>query len=370
VIILAGIGVGTGFMWMLAMKRCAADIIRAMLYTNLVLWALMTIIYFVGGMLGPAIVALIFTVLFGIYVYYVRPRIPLAAAMVNIAIKIIDDNNSTVALQLIIAALQVVWILWWGAVMFAYAALYGEGGIVFVGLLIVLYWTLQVLANISHTTICGVGAVWFFSKNEKNPTWASFKYAITKGFGSICLGSLLVALVQTARALVRNAQDNHRGNPIVLCLVQCFLGCLESLIQFFNTYAYAHVAIYGTSFIESSKRTWNMLTSKGVDAWINDDLTGFALACGALVGALITALVGYILSVVFTSIDADMRIGYLIAGFVIGYFLCATVMMVVKSAVVLVFVCWAEDPAAMSHNRPQEYRAISEQWIKLYGPRH
>jgi len=239
-----------------------------------------------------------------------------------------------------------------------------------VGLILIFYWTLQVLQNISHTTICGVAAVWFFSKTQKNPTWTSFRYACTKGLGSICCGSLLVALIQTARALVRNAQSQSRGNIFVQFLVQCLLACLESLVQFFNTYAYAQVAIYGTSFIESSKRTWNMLTSKGVDAWINDDLTGFALACGALVGALITGLVGYLMSMAFSSISSDMRVGYLVAGFLIGYFLCATVMMVVRSAVVAVFVCWAEDPASMSQNRPQEYHMLSEQWIRLYGPRH
>ncbi|ETO13968.1 hypothetical protein RFI_23400 [Reticulomyxa filosa] len=223
------------------------------------------------------------------------------------------------------------------------------------------------------------------------------KYTITNNTILIkrCYGSLIVAIIQTARALVRNAQNQHRGNAFVLCILQCLLACLESLIRFFNNYAYAQVAIYGTclvlylpflcvfsilahmhffflrcSFCEVFQTSWNLLTNKGLDAWINDDLTGFALSCGALVGALVTALVGYILSTAFTSIHSDMRVGYLLAGFVIGYFLCATVMMVVRSAVIAVFVCWAEDPASMAHNRPNEFHLISEQWTKLYGPRH
>jgi len=209
----------------------------------------------------------------------------------------------------------------------------------------------------------------FFRRVKKNPTQISFRYASTKGLGSVCCGSLLVAVIQTIRPLVRGAQNSHRGNMLLLCLFQCLLGCLESLIRFFNTYAYAQVAIYGTSFIESSKRTWSLLKSKGLDAWINDDLTGFALICGALVGALITSIVGYVLSSVFQNIPANMRIGYLIGGFVIGYFLCATVMMVVRSAVVGVFVCWAEDPSCMAQNRPDEFQLLSERWAKLYGPR-
>ncbi len=43
-------------------------------------------------------------------------------------------------------------------------------------------------------------------------------------------------------------------------------------MEWFNLYAFAQVAIYGSPFIQAAKDTWNLLSSKGLDAIINDDL--------------------------------------------------------------------------------------------------
>merc|ERR1712154_98251 len=103
-------------------------------------------------------------------------------------------------------------------------------------------------------------------------------------------GSLIVAILQAIRAMLRNAKQ--RANLLTL-IALCLLGCVERLIRYFNKYAYAQCAIYGTSFVTSAKATWNLFMTRGLLAIINDDLTGMAIGCGALIGGVVSAATGF-----------------------------------------------------------------------------
>eukprot|EP01083_Nonionella_stella_P006817 19723_1 len=55
--------------------------------------------------------------------------------------------------------------------------------------------------NVLHTTTCGVPTTWYFNPVALiNPSRASLKRAMTSSFGSICFGSLLVALLHASIA--------------------------------------------------------------------------------------------------------------------------------------------------------------------------
>lgn len=45
-----------------------------------------------------------------------------------------------------------------------------------------------------------------------NPTAASAKRALTTSFGSICYGSLIIAIIQTLKAMARSAQQSAADN--------------------------------------------------------------------------------------------------------------------------------------------------------------
>ena len=108
-----------------------------------------------------------------------------------------------------------------------------------------MYWGFQVNKNISHTTTCGVAATWYFSTViEHKPTPAAFKRTMTTSFGSVCLGSLIVAFLQAVRAMLRGSK---RSRSCLTLIALCLLGCIERLIRYFNKYAFAQCAIYGSS---------------------------------------------------------------------------------------------------------------------------
>ena len=167
-----------------------------------------------------------------------------------------------------------------------------------------------------------------------------------------------MSIIQALRAIIRQAAREGSLNGCAACFLDCILGCLERWIQWFNKYAYAHVAIYGESFIQSAKQTWDLLQSKGIDAWINDDLTGFALICGAVIGGFICAAVAALMVTANDDLDDNLSTAYAFLGFFVGFYLCWTVLNTVASCVVAIFVCYAEEPQVMETNRSNEFHKL------------
>ena len=80
----------------------------------------------------------------------------------------------------------------------------------------------------------------------------AYSRAMTYSFGSICFGSLIVALLDLLRAGVRilQAQASDSGDiigSVVACCVQCCVTCIRGLVDYFNRYAYieivSHIAL-------------------------------------------------------------------------------------------------------------------------------
>ena len=99
-------------------------------------------------------------------------------------------------------------------------------------------------------------------------------------------------------------------------------------------------------------------------ALINDDLTGSVLFCGSLLAAIITSAIGYGIGWIFYNEDEDIEIsqgipiGLAVFGGFVGLILCICVLTVVKSGIVSIFVCFAEDPAMMKKNHSVEFDTL------------
>merc|ERR1711997_1358506 len=123
-----------------------------------------------------------------------------------------------------------IWIVIWIFAFWAYVLSVEEisMGPVFL-LLVSLYWGVNVWRNVSHTTTCGVAATWYFNSGElDNPSKSAWKRTMSTSFGSICFGSLLVAILQALRAMLK---ANKNG------IARCLLYCIERIMRYFNKYA-------------------------------------------------------------------------------------------------------------------------------------
>lgn len=93
-----------------------------------------------------------------------------------------------------------------------------------------------------------------------HPTLSAFGRASTLSLGSIAFGSLIVTLLELLRLILNAVRNNANQNghreyhslnscivihsiPLLAvevclaCCAECFIGCIESMVQYFNRYA-------------------------------------------------------------------------------------------------------------------------------------
>lgn len=134
-----------------------------------------------------------------------------------------------------------------------------------------LYWGFQVMKAVVQTTVAGTLACWWFQPEREAPVSGSLFRSLTTSFGSICLGSFIVAFVQAVRevlhALRRQAErgDSRNRSALTACLLsmlEMLMGWLDEAVQYFNKYAYCYVAAYGLGFVSSGRLVSSLFYSR------------------------------------------------------------------------------------------------------------
>lgn len=231
--------------------------------------------YWSGG-----IVFLIFSVFYIFCFISWIPRIPFSVVMLRTAIDVSKKYGHSYVVSLVGGILAAALGAWYSVTLVAIYVKYhpgnnpacntGAGGCSqgkVIGLLVfvtfAMYWISEWLKNTIHVTISGVYGSWYFAGNSfpKGATRGAFRRAMTYSFGSISLGSLLVAIIQFCRQVcsaARNqaSQDGNIVGVIFLCALQCFISVLDWAVQFLNRYAFSYIALYGKSYIVAAKDTW------------------------------------------------------------------------------------------------------------------
>lgn len=308
-----------------------------------------------------------------LYAWCVWDRIPFAAANLNTALTAVKENMGLWFAALLVLTFALVWSVWWAVVSGGMMSNYGSE-IVFL-FLVSYFWVHQVLQNTLHVVSAGVIGTWWFAPEECSSCCStaltdSFKRATTYSFGSICFGSLLVAIVQALRQLHRMLHDNEDFNFLV-CIIDCLLGCLEGILEYLNQWAYVYVGLYGYSYLEAGKNVITLFQNKGWTTIITDNLAENVLFMISIGIGLVTGLIGLILASIDKNIFAG--IGYenpgtvgFIVGLLVGFVLSSILMSVVGSAVNTVIVCFAEAPAEFERNHNVLSNEMRSAWLKAW----
>ena len=93
----------------------------------------------------------------------------------------------------------------------------------------------QVFKNVSRATTSGVVGTWWFEPAHaghfcSTAVTGSFIRSITYSLGSICFGSLIVAILQMLRDTLRRAQNDRNGGGILSCIAVCILAYIERYV--------------------------------------------------------------------------------------------------------------------------------------------
>lgn len=104
-------------------------------------------------------------------------------------------------------------------------------------LLVAFFFTQQVLQACVHVIVAGTVGTWWVAPEDSGccsrGVCNSFIRTVTTSFGSICFGSLLVAIIQALRGIAQAAQNNDDA-AILACIAQCILACIQSILEYFN----------------------------------------------------------------------------------------------------------------------------------------
>lgn len=130
------------------------------------------------------------------------------------------------------------------------------------------YWFSEWLKNTIHTTVSGVYGSWYFNSRAypTGVTRGAMKRSLTYSFGSISLGSLIVAVINFLRMIAQTAR-NESGQQgdivgyIFFCILSCLIYALQWIMEFVNRYAFSHIALYGRPYFQSAKDTWKYVSS-------------------------------------------------------------------------------------------------------------
>jgi hypothetical protein len=357
-------------LWLWIAQRYPKQLIIGSIVTWVALWMLLGVLaLFVSPVMG---IILIICGALMILIYFLwRKRIPFASALLSTCATVTKKWPAMVSIPYYGIMMLFVWVLLWGAhvvVWFikmsndyqAYQCTNGttEGysdlsSIFYFWSAFSYYWAANVVSNIVHVTLCGVFATWYFLGGDnnaipKNPTSKSLRRAVTTSFGSICLGSLLVAILQTIKTIVRSFRS--RSNPVLYFIVMCLLNCIESLIRYFNKYAFVQVAVYGMSFCDAAKATVNLIKTNGFDALINDYILDKVLFLGGLVGGLFVGGAGFGLGYAMFAGDLGYAAACGLVGIFVGYGVMMNAMRVIESGVATILVCFICDPESLRRN--------------------
>ncbi|KAJ2858689.1 putative choline transporter, neither null mutation nor overexpression affects choline transport [Coemansia erecta] len=350
-------------------------------------------IWFAGAIM------LIFGVLYALMWFSWRHRIPFSKLVLETVCHITRKFPSTMVVSLVFLVIQTAYSAMWSLALagsFKYMEKYqscsthvdrngrqyqscsnAKEVLAWVYMVFSFYWTSSVILNVLHTTICGTFATFYFFDGApggyptNHVTLSSLKRSLTNSFGSICFGSLIVAIIQTIRSLLRALRNQEGDNfavQLLACCIDCILGCIEGIVEFFNKYAYVEIAIFGKPFVQAAKDTWTLIKDRGVDALINDCLIGNVLQMGAFLCAAIVALVAW-LYITITKPEYNSTGSYtapiIIAAFVIAMSMFMVLLKCIDSGAATTFVCLAEDPDVMARNNPRLFAMVRETYPQV-----
>ncbi|KAG8740574.1 putative choline transporter, neither null mutation nor overexpression affects choline transport [Ceratobasidium sp. 414] len=345
--------------------------------------------------------AIIFTIIavFGIFAYFgMRSRIPLASLMLQVVMDVSKHHKSVYIVAftgLIVQAALSVWFVFTAIATYAKwtpdANTCGNGpscssgtvaGLVFFELFSYL-WTSQVVGNVCLATMAGgpYGGWYYFGPDNmgmmpKNPALAAFARASTLSLGSIAFGSLIVTLLELLRLILNTVRANaaESGSPVeaaLACCAACFVGCVESLVEYFNRYAYIEIGLYGKPYIPAAKDTWRLFKDRGIDVLINDSLTGMAMTWGAYLVGLLCSLFAYLylrLTHPSYNTDGQYTAPVLLFAFVIGLQCSLTLASAIEAGVSTIFVGLGEDPQVLAERSPGLFEIIREHYPDVVRP--
>lgn len=360
---------------------CPALLIKIALFFVVFLSLAWALAAFWSGSYGLGILGICFFLIGLCYARAVWSRIPFATINLITAMTAVRTNCGVCIVGYVMLGLAVAWTGIWTIALIGIfdqektcdannvctvSVNYGYLFLMFVSY----FFTHQVIQNVNTVIVAGVVGTWWFSPEDScccgGAIFGSVFRSLTSSFGSICFGSLIVAIIQALRQLANTARQEGEDCGALLCIVECILGCIEGMVEYFNKWAYIYVGVYGYGYIDAGKNVIKLFQDRGWEAIIADDLIGNTLFMVCLIVGGLTGSFGILLvqeTSLFPETDDNNELYYAFTlGLIVGIVLTSITMSIVGGSVNTVIVCYADAPAEFQRNHPALSDKMRETW--------
>lgn len=287
--------------------------------------------------------------------FMIRPFWDFLTLMVRTSATLTLRFPGTMIVTVLMGIIQVAFYATWLTVVHYTLSAYPSGAartVTFVWLTLTLFWVIQVLRNIAHTTSVGTFASWYYLQNTPNmpsmPTLGAFSRTMTTSFGPVSFGSLIVAAVDTLRVLASSSRNNCTA---------CLLSIISSIIRYINTYVFVYVATYGDSFIQAAKRTLNLFERTGLLNLLTDSLFSRLSFAVCFSSGVVASTATYIANQAITGDSSQVGPIFGLA-FAFGWFFAAHLLAPIESCIATIYVCFAEEPHILQQNLPEVHEQL------------
>ncbi|XP_077241062.1 plasma-membrane choline transporter family protein [Tasmannia lanceolata] len=362
----AGVGTTLGWVWLLLLGTRANLMMKVSVHSLTTYLGVISVLCFWGGQIFWGVAFAVGAVLQFLYVMSVIDRFPFTMLVLQKAVKLVWSLPEVMKVAYAFMVVMLLWMVIWS---------FGAAGVVASGIgdggrwwLLVLFsmslfWTGAVLCNTVHVIVSGMVFLVLIhggrgaASMPPKPLVKSLRHAVTTSLGSICYGSLFTAAIRTLRWEIRGIRSKIGNNECLLCCVDFVFNLVETLVRFFNKYAYVQIAVYGKSFNHSARDAWELFQSTGIETLVAYDCSGAVLLMGTILGGLITGTCTGIWTW-FKSSDRVLMVGS--TAMLMGMILVGLAMVVVESAVTSIYICYAEDPLLINRWDPEFFNQMSE----------
>ncbi|VFQ83439.1 unnamed protein product [Cuscuta campestris] len=362
----AGVATALGWAWLLLLGSQATQMMKFSVHILTTYLAVISVLCFWWTQIFWGIAFAIGAALQFLYVISVIDRFPFTMLVLQKAVKMVWSLPEVMGVSCAFMVAMLSWLVLWSFGVAGIVALsIGDGGRwwLLVVFCVSLFWTGAVFCNIVHVIVSGMVFYVLYHGGQAEasmppkPLLNSLRYAITTSFGSICYGSLFTAAIRALRWKIRGVRSKIGKNECLLCCVDFLFHLVETLVRFFNKYAYVQIAVYGKNFNNSAKDAWELFQSTGVEALIAYDCSGAVLLMGTLLGGLISGTCAGVWTR-FKHPDRVMMVGS--TSMLIGMILVGLATVVVESAVTAMYICFAEDPLLVHRWDAEFFDEMSE----------
>jgi hypothetical protein len=225
----------------------------------------------------------------------------------------------------------------------------------FIYMLFCLFWTAEFIVAIGQLVMALCFSSWYFTREKEKISsltvlW-SLRIALVYHLGTAAFGSLIIAIIQTVRAIILYFQKTSKKDGIhgkilkyALCILQCFLWCVEKIMKFINKNAYIVTAIYGYSFCKSARKAFFLILRNILRVSAVTMVSSIVLFLGQMFVPLLTTFICYLcLAYSLDSGEVSGIVAPLVFTFFLSYWVSAMFMEIFGMGIETILVCFIAD---------------------------